>query len=256
MVPPTKGVDPPAKPSSLVEVLEHTTTLTLTLEHQAEVHSADTIVEANAAALTTSWGLPLIKPKPMDPLPVKFTGDLGVIDDELEIIDFVPAWEVCHAGHQVKQEPLERAPHFPCAASHHHPTEELQEQSDTPNPMMGQTCQTILHPPTLRLMTVNLPPQGQFYPPLLPPAVPPQSPLSFHRISLLLLLHQMSPGVQLLHHVQVGILFLFICFSCPPLIPLQMVLFFTLVLNLQVPPKHCSKPSVPGHLRVVSQGLT
>ena len=89
--PPTKGADPPAEPSSSVESSECTTTLTLTLEHWAEVHSADTMVEANAAALTASRGIPFIKPEPVDPLPVKFTGDLRVIDGKLEIIDFVPA---------------------------------------------------------------------------------------------------------------------------------------------------------------------
>ena len=78
---------------------------------------------------------------------MKFTGDLRVIDNELEIIDFVPAWEVCHAGHQVKQEPPEHAPHFPWAASHHQPTEQLQEQSNAPNPMMGHVrADTSDHP--------------------------------------------------------------------------------------------------------------
>ena len=63
------------------------------------MHSADAMWGADTAALTASRGLPLIKPEPMDPLPVKFIGDLRVIDDELEIVDFVPAWEVCHVGH-------------------------------------------------------------------------------------------------------------------------------------------------------------
>ena len=135
--PPTKGADPSAKPSSSVEVSECTATLAPILEHQAEVHSSDTTVKADAAALAASQGLPLIKPKPIDPLPIKFTGDLRVVDDELEIINFVPTWEVCHMGHQVKQEPLEYAPCFPWAVSHHHPAEELQEWSNAPNPMMG-----------------------------------------------------------------------------------------------------------------------
>ncbi len=73
----------------------------------------------------------------MDPLPVKFIGDLRVIDDELEIVDFVPAREVCHVGHQVKGEPQEHAPHFPWAVSHCQAAGGSQEWSDTPNPMMG-----------------------------------------------------------------------------------------------------------------------
>ncbi len=105
------------------------------------------MVEADAAALTTSRGLPFIKPEPVDPLPVKFTGDLGVINDELEIIDFVPAWEVCHVGHQVKQEPPECAPHFPWAASHCQAAEELQEWSNTPNPMTGHVRVDMLDHP-------------------------------------------------------------------------------------------------------------
>ncbi len=156
--PPTKGADPHAKPSLSIEVSECTTTLTLTLEHQAKVYSADAMVEADTAALTTSQGLPFIKPEPVDPH-LKFTGNLGVVNDKLEIIDFMPAQEVCHTGHQVKQGPLQCAPHFPQAALHCQPAEELQEWSDTPNPMTAQ------------------------------------SPLSFHGTSLLLLLCQMPPGV-------------------------------------------------------------
>ncbi len=97
--PPTKGANPPAGPSLSVKALEPTTTLTPILEHWAKVHSTDTMVGADTAALTTSQGLPFMKPEPEDPLPVKFIGDLRVIDDELEIVDFVPAWEVCHVGH-------------------------------------------------------------------------------------------------------------------------------------------------------------
>ena len=179
--PPTKGADPPAEPSSSVKASECTTTLALTLEHQAEVHSADTIVQADTVALTTSWGLPFIKPKPIDPPPVKFTGKLWVINDELEIIDFVPAQEVCHTGCKVKQEPPECAPCFPQAASCCQAIEELQEWSYTPNPMMEHVGADMSDPPTLQLMTVNLPPQGQFYPLLLPPVVPPQCLLPFHR---------------------------------------------------------------------------
>ncbi len=52
--PPTKGADPPTEPSSSVEASEHTATLTPTLEYWAEVHSSDTMVEADAIALTTS----------------------------------------------------------------------------------------------------------------------------------------------------------------------------------------------------------
>ncbi len=89
--PATKGADPPTRPSLLVEASEPTATLALTLEHQAEVHSADAMVGSDAAALTALQGLPFIKPEPKDPLPVKFTGNLRVIDDELEIVDFVPA---------------------------------------------------------------------------------------------------------------------------------------------------------------------
>ncbi len=189
--PPTKGADPPAEPSLSVEALEHTTTLALILEHWAEVHSSDAMVEADAAALAASQGLPLINPKPIDPLPVKFTGNLRVINNELEIINFVPAHEVCHTGCQVKQEPLEHAPHFPWAALCHHPAEELQEWSNAPNPMTGHVRVDTSDCPMLSHVAADdsqPSTSGAVLPLLLPPAVPPQSPLSFHRTSLLLLL--------------------------------------------------------------------
>ena len=135
--PPTKGVDPPAKPSASVKASECTVTPALTQEHQAEVHSSTVNIETNAEVLTASHGHPFIKPKPMDPLPVKFIGDLGVIDNELEIINFVPAQEVSHTGCQVKQEPPEHASHPPQAASHSHLAGEIQGQSNAPSPTAG-----------------------------------------------------------------------------------------------------------------------
>ncbi len=137
--PPTKSVDPPTEPLASVEVSEHTTTPTLT-----NVHSSAVNIEANAEALTTSCDHPFIKPEPLDPLPVKFTGDLRVINDELEIIDFVPAQEVSHAGHQVNQELLEHASHPPQAMSCSHPVGEIQSQSNAPSPTAGHVGADLL----------------------------------------------------------------------------------------------------------------
>ena len=135
--PPTKGTDPPAEPSAPVEASEHTPTPTPTQEHWAKVHSSAINVEADTEALTASCGCPFIKPKPLDPLPVKFTGDLRVINDELEIVNFVPAREVSHTGHQVKQLLPEHVSCPPWAALHSHPMGEIQGWSDAPSPTAG-----------------------------------------------------------------------------------------------------------------------
>ena len=101
------------------------------------MHSSAIDVEANAEALTASHGHPFIKPKPVDPPPVKFTGNLGVINNELEIVNFILAREVSHAGCQVKQEPLEHASCPTQAVLHSHPTGEIQGQSNAPSPAAG-----------------------------------------------------------------------------------------------------------------------
>ncbi len=115
----------------------HTATPALTQEHQARLHSAAVNAVADTEVLTTAHGHPFIKPEPVDPSPVKFTGNLGVIDDELEIINFIPAWEVSHTGCQVKQEPPECVSCLSQAALHSHPTGEVQGQSDAPSPTVG-----------------------------------------------------------------------------------------------------------------------
>ncbi len=148
--PSTKGADHPAESSALVEVLECTATPAPTQEHWAEVHSSTINVEADAEALTTSHGHHFIKPEPLDPQPVPFIGDLGVVNDELEIIDFVLAQEVSHTGHQVKQEPLEHASCPPWAALStlgSHPIGEMQGQSDAPSPTVGCVGAILLDQP-------------------------------------------------------------------------------------------------------------
>ena len=203
------------------------------------MHSSDATVEADAAALAASQGLSLIKPEPVDPPPVKFTGNLGVIDDELEIIDFVPAQEVCHTGCQVKQEPLEHAPHFPQAALHHHPTEELQEQTDAPNPMTGHVrVDSSDHPTSSHIAADDsqLSTSGAVLPPATSSSsTTPVSSVLPQDITVAVALPNVSRSATLMpcagrHPVFVH------SFQLSTIDPLQMVPFFMLVLNLQVPP--------------------
>ncbi len=90
--PPVKGADHSAELTASIEVPEHTTTLTLTQEHRAEVHSSAVDMEADAEALTATCGHAFIKPELLDPKLVIFTSDLRVVNNELEIVNFVPAW--------------------------------------------------------------------------------------------------------------------------------------------------------------------
>ncbi len=85
--PPMNGADHPAESSASIKAPEGTMTPTLTQEHQAEVYSSALDVEVDAKALTAACGLVPIKLELLDPKPMTFTGELRVIDDELEIID-------------------------------------------------------------------------------------------------------------------------------------------------------------------------
>ncbi len=85
------GVDHPTKPSASIEMQEGTMTPALTQEHRAKVHSSAPDVGMDAEALATACGHPFIKPEPLDPQPVTFTGKLRVINNELEIVKFMPA---------------------------------------------------------------------------------------------------------------------------------------------------------------------
>ena len=154
--PPIGGADHPAGLPVMAEASEGTMTLTLTLEHQAEVHSSTLNAGADAKALPTAHGHPFIKPEPLDPKPVTFTRDLGVIDDELEIVDFMPGHEVSHASRTVKEEPLEGTswPHrVKPSMSDSLPMAGTQHWSDAPNPKVGPIQSTLsdqpatLHPP-------------------------------------------------------------------------------------------------------------
>ncbi len=93
---------------------------------------------------------PFIKEEPLDPKPVTFTGDLGVIDNELEIVNFVPCHEVSHASCQVKEELLEGTSH-PSRAKpsllDSLPVEVTQPWSDTPDPTAGHVGVTLSDQP-------------------------------------------------------------------------------------------------------------
>ena len=75
-----------------------------TLEHQAEVHSDAPNAGTEAAAMSALRGQPFIKKELKDPDPVTFMGDLGAVDKDLEIVDFVPAHEVAYTDRRVKEE--------------------------------------------------------------------------------------------------------------------------------------------------------
>ncbi len=57
---PSKGADPPVKPSASIKMTECTATPALTQEHQAKVHSSTIDTVANAVVLTTAHCLPLV----------------------------------------------------------------------------------------------------------------------------------------------------------------------------------------------------